>query len=112
GITLLDEFIDDAIFADGSCNLESASEGVHPADVRMEQVDGFKTLPSHMRVEVQPAGGEAACLEDRQHGQGGVIQVSGKLIGVPTEHQVSSVGVYRAEQTDGRGKLQFMLKGV
>jgi hypothetical protein len=43
-------------------------EGVHAADVRVEEVHGVEGAAAHLGVEVQAAVGQAALIQDDQHG--------------------------------------------
>ena len=63
----------------------------------MEQVDGFEAFASHFGVEVHTTGGESTVLEDHEHALGCQVEIRWKLIGVPTQEQVTGVRIDRTE---------------
>ena len=65
GVAVLDHAGQLAVGADRGGDLQALGEGVHAADVGVEQVDRLEALAADLGVEVQPAGGEAAVLQDR-----------------------------------------------
>ena len=53
-----------AVGADGGGDLQAPGEGVHAADVGVEQVDRLEALAADLGVEVHAARGEPAVLEE------------------------------------------------
>ncbi len=92
--------------------LEAAGEGVHAADVGVEQIDRFDRLAAHLGIEVQAAGRETAVLEQRVHRERAVIKIGGELVGVPAEHQVAAVGIDRSENAVACRVFQFVPEGM
>ena len=92
--------------------LESVGEGVHAADVGVEEVGGLVGLAAALGVEVEATGGEPAHLQHAEHDVGGEVEVARELVGVPAEKGVATVGVDRAEGPGGDGDFHFMLHGV
>ena len=88
-----DELSDATIRADGGGRLETAGEGVHPANVRVEQVGRRVRFPPPLGVEIQPALPESAHAEHREHDIHGEINVGRELICVPTDEFVAPVCV-------------------
>jgi hypothetical protein len=86
--------------------------GIHAADVGIEEILGIDGVAPDVGVEVQAAGGEAADLQDGEHGQGGLVVAVGELVGVPAVAGVAAVGVHGAEQAHGGGGLQLVLEVV
>ena len=109
---MLHELGQPAVLADGGGDLQAAREGVHAADVRVEQVHRLEALAPHLGVEVRAAGLEAAHVEDGQHDLGRQINVGRELVGVPAQQHVAGVGVDRAERAGGDGHFQLVLHGV
>src|SRR5581483_1274052 len=61
-ITLLHEFRQAPVFANGGRNLQSARKGIHSADVRVEKIDRLKTFAPHLGVKIDPARAESPVL--------------------------------------------------
>ena len=86
-------------------DLQAAGEGVHAADVGVEQVDRLEAFAADLGVEVDAAGGEAAVLQQHEHALRRQIDVGRELVGVPAEQQVAGVGVDRAQDARRRRRL-------
>ena len=67
GVALLHEFGEATVLADRGGDLQAAREGVHAADVRVEQIDRLEAFAAHLGVEIDAAGGEPAVFQHRQH---------------------------------------------
>ena len=63
---LLDHPRQFAVGDDRGGRLEPVGEGVHPADVGVEEVLRVETVAAQLGVEVEPARGEAAVAETRR----------------------------------------------
>ena len=111
-VALVDKVFQSTICTNGSGDFEPTGKGVHPADMRMEQVDWLKTFSTYLGIEIDPTWLETTVVEDRKHALGGQIDVGGELIGVPTQHHIARIGVNATQGTSGRCDLQFMLHGV
>ncbi len=61
-VALLDEAIEAAVVDDGLGDFEAASEGVHAADVGVEEIDWLEAFAPDFGIEVQTTSGEAAVL--------------------------------------------------
>ena len=66
-------------------DLQSAREGIHATDVRVEQIHRFKTFTADLGVEVEAARFEPAHAEHDEHDLCREIDVDGELVGVPPE---------------------------
>ncbi len=97
GVALLDEVLQHAVLANLGGDLQALGEGVHAADVGVEQVDRLEALAADLGVEVDAARSQAALCQDHQHAAGRQVEVGRELIGVPAQQQVAAVGVDRAE---------------
>ena len=89
-------------------DLQAAGEGVHAADVGVEQVDRLEALAADLGVEVDAAGREPAHVEDAEHALRGQVDVGGELVGVPAQQVVAGVGVDRAQGARADGDLQLV----
>ena len=89
-------------------DLGAAGEGVHPADVGVEQVDRVDALAADLGVEVGAAAAESALLEDHEHDLRREVDVGRELVGVPAEEQVARVGVDRAQGIVDAGVFEFV----
>ena len=96
-VAVVNDFGQAAFFDDLRRDLCSASERVHAADVGVEEVDRFEAFSTDFRVEVDPAGCQAALFQDDQHALRGEVDVGRELVGVPAEQQVAGVGVDAAQ---------------
>src|SRR5262245_16001767 len=63
---------------------QRARNGVHAAEVSVEQIVGLDTLPAKLGVEVESAGDETAALQDRVESERHLLCTVGELVGVPT----------------------------
>ena len=88
--------------------LESAGEGVHSADVGVEEVLDLETLATALRVEIETTGAESAHAQDAEHDLGGEVDVGGELIRVPADQLVAGVRVDRTEGIGGHGDLKLV----
>ncbi len=111
-VAVVEEGIEAAVFTDGGGDFEATGEGVHAADVGMEEVDGVEAFTSAFGIEVGASGGEAAVFEDREHDLGGEVDIGGELVGIPTEEEVAGIGVDTTEGIGGAGDFEFMLHGM
>src|SRR5699024_4262654 len=66
-VTLLNEGSEPAVGDDGARDLQAPGEGIHPADVGVEEIDRFEALAADLGVEVNAAGGEAFHAQDAEH---------------------------------------------
>src|SRR5690606_20750946 len=66
-VTLLDELSQTSILADGGSNLGSAGEGIHPADMSMEQIHRIETLTANFGIEVCSAGVQTTLFKNHEH---------------------------------------------
>ena len=107
-----DELVEDFVLDEPRGGLQAAGKGVHAADVGVEEVLGVGGLAADLGVEVQAACGEAPGLDDQVHGEGGVVEVGGELVGVPAQEQVAAVGVHGAEEVVCDGVGEFVVEGV
>jgi len=94
------------------CAASRPRGGIHAADVGFEEVGGIHGIAPNFCVEVETAGSEAADFQDGEHGQGGLVDAVGELVGVPAVAGVAAVGVYGAEHAHGSGGLQLVLEVV
>ena len=111
-VAVLDELGQAPVLADRGGNLETAREGVHPADVGVEQIDRLERFPAAFGVEVRPAGGEPAVFQEGQHDLRGQVDVGRELVGVPADEQIARVGVNRTERARGSRHFEVVLHGV
>ena len=112
GVAFVDEGVEGFVFNEAVGDDEAAGEGVHAADVGVEEVEGVEGAATALGVEVEAAAAEAAVLEDDEHGLGGGVDVHGELVGVPAEEGVARVGVNAAELAVRGGDGELVLKGV
>lgn len=82
-----------------SSDLQTFRERVHSADVSVEQIDGLERFTTHLGVEVHATGADPAVLQNHQHGLGGQVVIGWELVGVPTQQQITRVGVDAAQST-------------
>ena len=111
-VASFDEVFDGAAFEEAVGDFEAASEGVHAADVGVEEVFWFEAFAADLGVEVEAAGFEAAHFEDLDHDVGGHVDIDGELVGVPADEFVTGIGVDAAEGIGGGGDGEFVLDGV
>ena len=93
-------------------DLEAAREGVHAADVGVEEVDRLVRFATTLGVEVEAALGEAAHLEDAQHDVRREVEVGRELVGVPAEERVAAVGVDGTEGVGAHRDFHLVLHRV
>ena len=96
---------DSMLLAAGRLDLEPFGEGVHTADVRVEQVGGLERLAANLGIKIHTTATKTAMLEDVVHRAGGQIVVGGKLVGIPTQEGITDVGI-DAAQCAGRPREQ------
>ena len=65
-VALLDDLVERAVGANRGGDLQAAGEGVHAADVGVEQIDRLEAFAADLGVEVHAARGEAAVLQQRR----------------------------------------------
>ena len=99
-------------FNDAMRGFEAIGKGVHPTDVGVEKVGGFMRFATALRVKVQAACGEATHFENAQHDVGRKVKVARKLIGVPAEERVATIGIDGAKRVCGDGDFHFVFHGV
>ena len=92
-VSFLDERRQPAIGHDGACNLESACERVHAADVSVKEVDRLEALAAHFRIKIHAARGEPTHAKDAQHALRGEVDIGRELVGIPPEKVIACVGV-------------------
>ncbi len=107
-----DEVFDGTGFEESVGDFEAAGEGVHAADVGVEEVFWFEAFAADLGVEVEAAGFEAAHFKDLDHDVGGHVDIDGELVGVPADEFVTGIGVDAAEGVGGGGDGEFVLDGV
>ncbi len=64
GVALAEQFFEFAVGEHCVRDFEAAGEGVHAADVGVEQIDRLEAFAADFGVEVDAALGEAAIFED------------------------------------------------
>ena len=72
-VTLLDKVRQAVVCAHCGCDLETACEGVHTADVGEEEVFYGDAFATNVRVEVYATGFESTVFEQGVHDAGGFI---------------------------------------
>src|SRR5699024_3557995 len=87
-------------------------EGIHAADMGIEQVHQIGGITPQFGIKVNTSGLESAVLQHHQHGPGDLPNISRKLVGVPAVLVVAAVGIDAAEQAGIGGNLQLVLKGM
>ena len=78
----------------------------------VEQIDRVHRLATHLGVEVEAAGGEAARPDDLQHRQRQFLDRVGELVRIPAILVVTAIGVDRPENAQGPSGRDLMLEGV
>ena len=91
---------------------QGAGEGIHTANVGVEDVFQVGGVAAGLGVEVDAAALEATGFEDDEHGFGQLGDVGGELVRIPTVLVISAVGVDGAEEAVGGGNGQLVLEGV
>jgi len=101
-----------SIGADGGGHFQPDCEGIHPNDMRMEEVQRLERVSAAFGIEVQSAGGKSAHGQDLQHDAGGEIQIGWEFIGIPSAIGSSLVGVHGAECAGFARDAHFVNHGV
>ena len=112
GITLGHELVDAAVLDDLVGLDETQSEGIHTGDVGQKHVLEGVGLTASLGVEIQTAVGKAARLDDLVHTEGGIVNVGGELVGVPTQKHIALVGIDGAKDAVDGGHAELVLEGV
>lgn len=112
GVAFLDEVAEDAVRLHLGRDFQSASEGVHPTDVGMEEIDRLEALAANFGVKVQSAGPQSALIENDEHHLCRQIQVGRELVGIPAEHQVTRIGIDRPQHARCAGRDHVVHHGV
>src|SRR5690606_24949807 len=81
GVAFGDELVQTAIGADGGGDFQAAGEGIHAADVSVEEVLRLVGFATALGVEVEPAGGEAAGFQQLEHDRAGEVEIGRELVG-------------------------------
>ena len=87
-------------------------EGVHAADVGVEQVDRLETLAPNFGVEIDSAGRQAPHLKNGKHAASRQVNIGRKLIGIPAQKRIARVGIDRTERSGGKRNSELMLHFV
>src|SRR6478736_3162327 len=111
-VALLEQFLELAVVDRALGDEQATRQGVHAADVRVEQVFGIHALTAQLGVEIHAARTEPAALQDRVHHEADFGDVVRELVGVPTEQRVAAVHVDAAEEAVGDRVSHFVLEAV
>jgi len=76
----------------------------------MDQVVRIDRLAADLGVEIEPARGKAAAIQDLVKHQRQLRNVHRELVGVPAEQIVAAVDVERAEHAERLGERDLVMK--
>src|SRR5262249_13033507 len=85
---------------------------VDASDVSEDEIFRIDGLTADLGVEVQPAGGEAAALDQLVERERQLRRVVRELIRIPPQQRVASVDVERSEDAEGVRHRDFVLEGM
>src|SRR5690606_5842631 len=111
-VSLAEERLELALGTNPRGDLQAASEGIHAADMGVEEIDRLEALAADLRIEVDTAGREAAVLEDHEHDLRRQVDIGRELVGVPTEEKIARVRIDRAEEALRAGVVELVLHRV
>ena len=112
GITRFDKLVEPAVGDDVMSDLQAACEGVHPADVGVEEVDWLEGFAAHFSIKIESSGLEAAHFKHAQHDLRGHVNVGGELVGVPAYQFIAGIGINRTQRPGSGSNSQFVLHCV
>ena len=74
-VALVDKVFQSTICTNCSGDFKPTCKGVHPADMRMEQIDWLKAFSTYLGIEIDPTWLETTVVEDRKHALGGQVDI-------------------------------------
>src|SRR5690606_18556050 len=94
-IPLIKNIVNYLIFDQLGSNLKADCEAVHAGDMCIEQVFRLERLTANLSVKVDTTWSKSTILQYFKHRKSNSIQISREFVRIPTEQQVTLVGIDR-----------------